>query len=93
MEGRGLYRCNRCKKQVSLTAGTIFHSTKLPLTVWLAAILLVVTAKNGISSVELGRRLGVKQQTAWTMKQKIMAVMAEREANTRLDGRVEMDDA
>lgn len=90
---RGLYQCNRCKTQVSVTAGTIFHSTKLPLTVWFAAIHLVVTAKNGISSVELGRRLGVKQPTAWTMKQKIMAVMAKREADTRLDGRVEMDDA
>ena len=88
-----MYQCNRCKTQVSVTAGTIFHSTKLPLTVWFAAIHLVVTAKNGISSVELGRRLGVKQQTAWTMKQKIMAVMARREADTRLDGRVEMDDA
>ena len=93
LEGRRLYQCNRCKKQVSLTAGTIFHSTKLPLTVWFAAIHSVVTAKNGISSVELGRRLGVKQQTAWTVKQKIMAVMARREADTRLDGRVEMDDA
>ncbi len=90
---RGLYQCNRCKKQVSVTSGTIFHSTKLPLTVWFAAIHLVVTAKNGISSVELGYRLGVKQPTAWTMKQKIRAVMARREADTRLDGRVEMDDA
>ena len=49
----------------SPTAGTIFHATKLPLTLWFAAIHLIVTAKNGISSVELGRRLGVKQPTAW----------------------------
>jgi hypothetical protein len=61
---RQLYQCNRCKHQVSLTAGTIFHATKLPLTTWLLAIHLIVTAKNGISSVELGRRLGVKQTTA-----------------------------
>ena len=52
-----------------------------------------MTAKNGISSVELGRRLGVKQPTAWTVKHKIMAVMARREGETRLTGRVEMDDA
>ena len=58
LAGRGLYRCNRCKKQTSPTAGTIFHATKLPLTLWFAAIHLIVTAKNGISSVELGRRLG-----------------------------------
>ena len=75
------------------TAGTIFHATKLPLTLWFAAVHLIVTAKNGISSVELGRRLGVKQPTAWTMKHKIMAVMARREADTPLSGRVEMDDA
>ena len=90
---RPVYQCNRCKKQTSLTAGTIFHSTKLGLTVWFAAIHLIVTAKNGISSVELGRRLGVKQATAWTMKQKIMAVMARREGDKPLSGRVEMDGA
>ena len=48
----GLYQCNRCKKQTSPTAGTIFHATKLPLTLWFAAIHLIVTAKNGISSVD-----------------------------------------
>ena len=52
-----------------------------------------MTAKNGISSVELGRRLGVKQPTAWAVKHKIMAVMARREGETALSGRVEMDDA
>ena len=93
LAGRGLYQCNRCKKQTSPTAGTIFHATKLPLTLWFAAIHLIVTAKNGISSVELGRRLGVKQPTAWAVKHKIMAVMARREGETPLTGRVEMDDA
>ena len=93
LAGRGLYQCNRCKKQTSPTAGTIFHATKLPLTLWFAAIHLIVTAKNGISSVELGRRLGVKQPTAWAVKHKIMAVMARREGETALSGRVEMDDA
>ena len=83
LAGRGLYQCNRCKKQTSPTAGTIFHATKLPLgTLWFAAIHLIVTAKNGISSVELGRRLGVKQPTAWAVKHKIMAVMARREGET-----------
>ena len=90
---RRLYQCNRCKHQVSLTAGTIFHATKLPLTTWFLAVHLIVTAKNGISSIELGRRLGVKQTTAWAMKQKIMQVMQEREATRPLQGRVELDDA
>jgi transposase-like protein len=86
-------QCRACRHQVSLTAGTIFHATKLPLTTWLLAMWLVATAKNGISSVELGRRLGIKQTNAWALKQKIMAVMAGREDQKRLDGRVEMDDA
>src|SRR4051812_43709590 len=64
--GRGLStrpktQCRGCRHQVSLTAGTIFHATKLPLTSWFLAMWLVATAKNGISSVELGRRLGIKQ--------------------------------
>ena len=93
LAGRGLYQCNRCKRQVSLTAGTIFHATKLPLTTWFLAIHLVATAKNGISSIELGRRLGIKQTSAWTLKQKIMQVMLTREAAKPLGGRVELDDA
>ena len=86
-------QCRACRHQVSLTAGTIFHATKLPLTTWLLAMWLIATAENGISSVELGRRLGIKQTNAWALKQKIMAVMTARENAKRLDGRVEMDDA
>jgi hypothetical protein len=85
-------QCRACRHQVSLTAGTIFHATKLPLTSWFLAMWLIATAKNGISSVELGRRLGVKQTNAWALKQKVMAVMTARENQKRLDGRVEMDD-
>ena len=66
-------QCRACRHQVSLTAGTIFHATKLPLTSWFLAMWLVATAKNGISSVELGRRLGIKQTNAWALKQKVMA--------------------
>jgi ISXO2-like transposase domain/Transposase zinc-ribbon domain len=93
LAGRQLHQCNRCKRQVSLTAGTIFHATKLPLTLWFLAIHLIVTAKNGISSIELGRRLGIKPSNAWAMKQKIMQVMLTRETAKPLQGRVELDDA
>ena len=86
-------QCRACRHQVSLTAGTVFHATKLPLTSWFLAMWLIATAKNGISSVELGRRLGIKQTNAWALKQKVMAVMTGRENAERLDGRVEMDDA
>lgn len=85
-------QCRACRHQASLTAGTIFHATKLPLTTWFLAMWLIATAKNGISSVELGRRLGIKQTNAWALKQKLMAVMTARENAKLLDGRVEMDD-
>ncbi len=90
---RAKVQCRACRHQVSLTAGTIFHATKLPLTSWFLAIWLVATAKNGISSVELGRRLGIKQTNAWSLKQKIMQVMTAREGKKPFGGRVEMDDA
>src|SRR3954453_7490423 len=86
-------QCRACRHQVSLTAGTIFHATKLPLTSWFLAMWLVATAKNGISSVELGRRLGIKQTNAWALKQKVMHVMAEREGRKRHPGPAAPDDA
>ena len=86
-------QCRECRHQVSLTAGTIFHATKLPLTSWFLAMWLIATAKNGISSVELGRRLGIRQTNAWSLKQKVMHVMAGRDGRKPLSGRVEMDDA
>lgn len=96
IKGRRLYQCSRCRRQVSLTAGTIFHSTNLPLTDWFQAIYLITQSKKGISSLELARRLGVTQTTAWTVQQKLAQVMLEREAQTPVGGpnmRVEMDDA
>jgi transposase-like protein len=91
---RKLFQCNRCKKQLRLTAGTVFQDTKLPLTTWFAAIYHLAQGKNGISSIELARRLGVRQTTAWLIKHKLMRAMAAREATKpRLEGRVEIDDA
>jgi hypothetical protein len=91
---RKLLQCNRCKKQLRLTAGTVFQDTKLPLTAWFAAIYHLTQSKGGISSIELGRRLGVKRQTAWLVKHKLMRAMAAREAaKPKLAGRVEIDDA
>jgi transposase-like protein len=94
LTARKVFQCNRCKRQVRLTAGTVFQDTKLPLTTWFSAIYHLTQGKGGISSIELGRRLGVKQGTAWLMKHKLMRAMAAREATKpRLAGRVGVDDA
>jgi hypothetical protein len=91
---RELLQCNRCKRQVRFTAGTVFQDTKLPLSTWFAAIYHLTQSKGGISSIELGRRLGVRRQTAWLVKHKLMRAMAAREAaKPKLSGRVEVDDA
>lgn len=90
---RALYQCSTCLRQTSLTAGTIFAATKLGLRVWFRALYHLTQTKGGISSLELGRRLGVTQTTAWKIKHKLMQVMMERDAGKRLAGRIEMDDA
>jgi transposase-like protein len=90
---RALYQCASCRRQTSLTAGTIFAASKLPLRTWFRAMYHLTQGKGGISSLELARRLGVTQTTAWKLKHKLMQVRMERDAGKRLTGRVEMDDA
>ena len=89
----GVFQCDGCRTQTSVISGTIFASTKLPLTTWFRAMYQMTQTKQGISSLELARRLGVTQTTAWKMKHKLMQVMLERDANQQIGGRVEMDDA
>lgn len=90
---RGLYQCHRCHHQISLTAGTIFHATHLPLTTWLLAIYLLTQRKSGISALQLSRELGVAYNTAWKLKHKLLQVMHERNQGEALSGRIEVDDA
>ncbi len=87
------FQCNRCHKQVTLTAGTIFHATKLPLMIWFQALFFLTQTKTNISTLELMRRIGVSYRTAWRIKHKLMEVMLEREKTTQLSHRVEIDDA
>jgi Transposase zinc-ribbon domain len=81
---RDLYQCTRCRRQTSPIAGTVFASTHLPLRLWFRAIYHLTQTKQGISSIELGRHLGVTQTTAWKIKHKLKQVMLERDATKRL---------
>jgi transposase-like protein len=90
---RDLFQCRDCRLQTSPIAGTIFASTKLPLRTWFRAFYHVTQSKQGISSIELGRRLGVTQTTAWKIKHKLAQVMLERDAAKQSTGRIEIDDA
>lgn len=91
--GRSHWQCQRCHHQTTITAGTIFDSTKRALTTWFLAMHLLTQAKNNVSALELRRQLGVSWHTAWRIKHKLMQVMAERESGRQLSGRVEIDDA
>jgi transposase-like protein len=59
IEGRKVYQCHRCHTQTSLTSGTVFASTKLPLTKWFLAIYLLTQRKNSLSALQLKREIGV----------------------------------
>lgn len=93
LKARPLLQCSACHHQTTVTAGTIFHSTKLPLRVWFLAMHLLSQAKHSVSGLELSRQLGVSQTTAWSIKHKLMQVMMEREHGRRLHGHIEADDA
>ncbi|MDX2347876.1 MAG: IS1595 family transposase [Nitrospirota bacterium] len=90
---RRLQQCNRCSRQTSVTAGTIFASTKIPLSLWFQAMYLLTQNKKGVSAMSLHRQLGVSYNAAWRMKHKLMQVMLERDYDQRLSGFVEVDDA
>jgi transposase-like protein len=61
----GFYRCNQCKEDFTVRAGTIFERSHVPLHKWIYAMYLVVTARKGVSSMQLAKEIGVTQKTAW----------------------------
>ncbi len=88
----GRWSCGRCGRRVSATAGTIFHGTRTPLTIWFAAAWLLVSQKNGISALGLKRALGIgSEQTAWAMLHRYRSAMVRR-GRERLTGIVEVDE-
>jgi transposase-like protein len=88
---RMVSNCKACKKQFTVKVGTIFGDSPLPLSKWLPAVWLIVNAKNGISSYELGRSLGVTQKTGWFMLHRIRLAMQEG-SFTKMGGSVESDE-
>lgn len=88
-----LFQCNACRSQTSITAGTIYHSTKLPLTKWFLATYLMTQSKSGISQLEFARQLGVSASTGRMVYHKLAQVMMERDSQKPLSENIEMDDA
>lgn len=88
-----MFQCQACRHQTSLIAGTLFQSTKLPLTIWFLAIYFISQAKTGLSALALKRHLGVSYPTAWLIHHKLMEAMSDRETHYTLSGQVQVDDA
>jgi transposase-like protein len=93
MASRRLWQCKgkHPKRQFSVKVGTIFEDSALPLDKWLAVIWLVANAKNGISSYEVGRAVGVTQKSAWFMLSRIRLAM-QTGTFDKLSGHVEVDE-
>jgi len=72
---KGLWKCVDCREQFTVTVGTVFERSKVKLNLWLQAVHLVCASKNGMSSMELHRLLGVTQKTAWFMLHRIREAM------------------
>lgn len=89
---RDLWRCGKCRRETSVTAGTIFQDSKLPLTVWFRAMWQVTSQKNGMSALGLQRVLGLgSYKTAWAMLHKLRRAMV-RPGRDRMRGVVEVDE-
>lgn len=89
-ENRFRHHCNGCRKSFSVTIGTIFEDSRLPLQKWFLAISLILNAKKGISSRQLARDLELPVKTAWSINHRIRKAMKQ-DANL-LSGIVEMDE-
>ena len=88
---RHQFECSRCAYRFSVTAGTIFHDTKLPLQKWFLAVYLLIESKKGISALQVKRTLDVSYKTAWYLCHRIRYAMAELNAEP-LTGTVEVDE-
>jgi len=90
---RKVLKCAACRKQFSVTVGTIFEDSHIPLTSWLGAMQLLCSSKKGMSAHQLHRMLAITYKSAWFMAHRIRHAMAETSYAGKLGGIVEVDEA
>lgn len=86
----GYYRCNACKRDFTVRTGTIFERSHIPLNKWIYAMYLLMTARKGISSLQLAKEIGVTQKSAWFMLQRLREACGN--DDSMLGGTVEVDE-
>src|ERR1700683_5603163 len=92
---RRIWFCNGCQKQFSVKVGTIFEDVPLPLDKWMTAFWMLCNCKNGISSMEIHRALGITQKSAWFMLQRLRLALRDDFFGSKLGGgggEVEVDE-
>ncbi|MGQ0742106.1 MAG: IS1595 family transposase [Alphaproteobacteria bacterium] len=86
IKGReGLYQCNSCRKQFTVTVGTVFERSHIPLNKWLTAAFLICASKKGISAHQMHRMLGITYKSAWFMMHRLREAMKQ-DTSTPLGG-------
>ncbi len=71
----GVYQCNACREQFTVTVGTVFERSKIPLTKWLAALFLMTASKKGVSAHQIHRMLKISYKSAWFMMHRLREAM------------------
>jgi len=89
---KGLWKCAECRKQFTVTVGTIFEDSRIPLNKWLLAIHLLCSSKKGFSAHQLHRSLGITYKSAWFMAHRIRYAMTQEPLFSKLNGTVEVDE-
>jgi transposase-like protein len=89
---KGLYKCGACRKQFTVTVGTIFEDSHIPISKWLMAIFILCSSKKGISAHQLHRMLNMTYKSAWFMAHRIRFAMGEGPLSELLKGTVEIDE-
>jgi transposase-like protein len=88
----GLYKCRACKRQFTVTVGTIFEDSHIPLSIWVIALHLMAASKKGMSAHQLHRMLGITYKSAWFMAHRIRWAMTQEPFSGKLGGIVEVDE-
>jgi len=89
---KGLWKCRACRAQFTVTVGTIFEGSHIPLNKWLLAFYLLCASKKGMSAHQLHRVLGVTYKSAWFMAHRIREAMTQAPFASRLTGTVQVDE-
>src|SRR5688572_28843747 len=89
---KDVLKCRACRKQFTVTVGTVFEDSHIKLTKWIQAIYLIGASKKGISAHQLHRMLGVTYRAAWFMAHRLRFAMTSEPLATKLSGTVEIDE-